>query len=333
MAETTLFDENLPVAEICDPLDVAIVAYDGLCAFELGVAVELFALPRPELGGRWYRTTLVAERSGPLRATGGLTVAVPGGLDDLRAAGTVVIPGWTGPPAPAVVDALVASHAAGARVLTICSGVFALAATGLLDGRRATTHWRYLDRLRSDHPEVIVEPNVLYVDEGELVTSAGSAAGIDAGLHLIRRDHGAAVANQVARRLVVPPHRDGGQQQYVADPVAAASTDAAIARVCDWAVEHLGEPLSVPMLATRAGQSPRTFARRFGEATGATPKRWLTEQRVLAARRMLETTTAPVEEVARLVGFGSATTLRERLHVSIGVTPTAYRRQFSTTGD
>lgn len=325
-----MIDENLPVPT--DPLDVAIVAYDGLCTFEFGIAVELFALPRPELGDGWYRAAVVAESSGPMRATGGLTVTADAELDRLRRSGTIVIPGWTGDPSPPVVEAVAASHADGARIMTICSGVFLLAATGLLDGRRATTHWRHLDRLRREHPEVRIESNVLYVDEGELVTSAGSAAGIDAGLHLIRRDHGAAIANQVARRLVVPPHRDGGQRQYVPEPIAPVDADAVIAEVCDWAVEHLAEPLSVPMLAERAGQSPRTFARRFGEATGTTPKRWLVEQRVLAARRLLETTSASVEEIAGLVGFGSTVTLRERLHASIGVTPTIYRQRFSALG-
>lgn len=312
-----------------DPLDVGIVAYDGLCTFEFGIAVELFALPRPELGDGWYRATVVAESSRPMKAAGGLSVVAASGLDGLRSAGTIVIPGWTGAPSPTVAAAVAAAHAAGARVMTICSGVFLLASTGLLDGRRATTHWRHLDRLRTEHPEVHAEPDVLYVDEGELLSSAGSAAGIDCGLHLIRRDHGAAVANLVARRLVVPPHRDGGQRQFVPEPVAPTGDDAVIAAVCEWAVEHLAEPLTVARLAERAGQSSRTFARRFGEATGTSPKRWLAEQRVLAARRLLETSTASIEEIATLVGFGSATTLRDRLRASIGTTPTAYRQRFS----
>ncbi|MEO1060168.1 MAG: transcriptional regulator FtrA [Actinomycetota bacterium] len=311
-----------------DPLDVAVVAYDGLCTFEFGIAIELFALPRPELGG-WYRTTVVAESIGPLAATGGVSVVPGAGLDALGEAGTVVVPGWTGPPSPAVVDAMLTAHGRGARIMTICSGVFLLAATGLLDGRRATTHWRYLDRLAAERPAIRLEPDVLYVDEGELLTSAGSAAGIDCGLHLVRRDHGADVANQVARRLVVPPHRDGGQRQFVPEPVAPAGPDAAIAEICEWAVEHLDAPLTVARLAERAGWSPRTFARRFGEATGTSPKRWLAEQRVLAARRLLETSSASVEEIATLVGFGSATTLRDRMRASIGTTPTAYRRRFS----
>lgn len=322
-----MFDENLPVPTN-DPLEVSIVAYDGLCTFEFGIAVELFALPRPELAD-WYRTTVVAEAGTPVRATGGVSVTPAADLAALEEAGTVIVPGWTGHPAPAVVDAVQRAHARGARVMTICSGVFLLAATGLLDGRRATTHWRHLARLRDEHPEVRIEPDVLYVDEGELLTSAGSAAGIDCGLHLVRRDHGAAVANQVARRLVVPPHRDGGQRQFVPEPVAPPGEDDLVAIVCEWAVEHLGDDLTVARLAAHAGQSPRTFARRFGAATGTSPKRWLTEQRVLVARRLLETTDASVEEIARLVGFGAATTLRDRLRASIGTTPSAYRRRFS----
>lgn len=312
-----------------DPFDVAIVAYDGLCTFEFGIAVELFALPRPELGTDWYRTAVVAESAGPLAATGGVSVTPSAGIDALASAGTIIVPGWTGPPSSAVVEAFLTAHDRGARIMTICSGVFLLAATGLLDGRRATTHWRYLDRLRTEHPQVHIEPDVLYVDEEELLTSAGSAAGIDCGLHLIRRDRGADVANLVARRLVVPPHRDGGQRQFVPEVVAPPGEDAVIAAVCDWAVEHLDEPLTVARLAAVASQSPRTFARRFGESTGTSPKRWLAEQRVLAARRMLETSTASVEEIAVRVGFGSATTLRDRLRASIGTTPTAYRRRFS----
>ena len=314
---------------VTDPLDVAIVAYDGLCTFEFGIAVELFALPRPELDTEWYRTSVVAGSEGPLAATGGVLVTPSAGLDVLAAAGTVVVPGWSGTAPAAMVEAVVTAHDRGARIMTICSGVFLLAATGLLDGRRATTHWRHLERLRAEYPDVRLEPDVLYVDEGELLTSAGSAAGIDCGLHLIRRDHGAEVANGVARRLVVPPHRDGGQRQFVPEPIAPTGDDATIAAVCEWAVEHLAEPLTVARLAERAHQSPRTFARRFGEATGTTPKRWLAEQRVLVARRMLETSTASIEEIAALVGFGSATTLRDRLRASIGTTPTAYRQRFS----
>lgn len=327
MAGLPIFDENLPMAN--DPLDVAVVAYEGLCTFEFGIAIELFALPRPELGTDWYRTLVVAESTEPVSATGGISITPAGGLDALASAGTVVVPGWTGAPSPPVVDAVTAAHGRGARIMTICSGVFLLAATGLLDGRRATTHWRHLDRLAAEHPTIRLEPDVLYVDEGELLTSAGSAAGIDCGLHLLRRDHGALVANQVARRLVVPPHRDGGQRQFVPEPMPPEGPDATIAAVCEWAIEHLEEPLTVGRLAERAGQSSRTFARRFGEAAGTSPKRWLAEQRVLAARRLLETSNASVEEIAIRVGFGSATTLRDRLRSSIGTTPTAYRRRFS----
>ncbi|HSK95099.1 MAG TPA: DJ-1/PfpI family protein, partial [Euzebyales bacterium] len=201
---------------------VAAIAYDGLCTFEFGIAVEVFGLPRPELDLDWYEFMVCAAEPGPLHATGGVRVAADHGLAAVAGAGTVVVPGWRDPdepPPPALVDALLRAHARGARLLSICSGVFVLAATGLLDGRPATTHWRYAERLARRHPRITVLPDVLYVDDGELLTSAGSAAGIDLCLHVVRRDHGAHVAAQVARRLVSAPHRDGGQAQFVPRPL------------------------------------------------------------------------------------------------------------------
>src|SRR5882672_9282324 len=201
---------------------VVALAYDRLATFEFGIVVEVFGLPRPEIKVPWYRFEVCALDRGPLRATGGVTIRAGAGLGALSRAGTIIIPGWRDPeerPPEALLTALRAAHARGARLVTICSGVFVLAAAGLLDGRRATTHWRYVERLRSLHPQIRVEPDVLYVDEGSILTSAGSAAGIDLCLHVVRRDYGAEIANQVARRLVMPPHRDGGQAQYVQDPI------------------------------------------------------------------------------------------------------------------
>jgi AraC family transcriptional regulator, transcriptional activator FtrA len=310
---------------------VAALAYDGLCTFEFGIVVEVFGLPRPELGPNWYRLQVCALEKGNLRATGGVTVRATAGLGGLRRAGTVVLPGWRDPderPPEALLRALRAAYARGARLVTICSGVFVLAAAGLLDGKRATTHWRYVERLRTRYPQVKVEPDVLYVDEGRLLTSAGSAAGIDLCLHLVRRDYGAEVANQVARRLVVPPQREGGQSQYVPVPLRAENTGG-LAAVLEWAQGRLNEDLSVERWARRASMSPRTFARRFRAETGTTPHRWLVHQRVLAAQRLLETSDSSIDQVAEGVGLQTAATLRLHFRRALRTTPTAYRRRFS----
>src|SRR5947207_584789 len=279
---------------------VAALVYDGLGAFEFGIVAEAFALPRPELGVPWYRFCACALERRPARATGGVRIAAPAGLEALARAGTIVVPGWRDPeetPPAALLDALRRAHRRGARILSICSGVFVLAAARLLDGKRATTHWRYAARLRESYPAIRVEPDVLYVDEGSILTSAGSAAGIDLCLHLIRRDYGAEIAAQVARRMVVPPHREGGQAQYVREPIRPEAAGG-LAPVLDWAIGRLRSPLGVEDLARRAGMSPRTFARRFAAETGTTPHRWLTRQRLIAAQRRLETSDEDMERGA-----------------------------------
>lgn len=311
---------------------VVALAYDGLCTFEFGIAVEIFGLPRPELDVDWYDFRVASADPGPLRATGGVVIQPTSGLRALQSAGTVVMPGWRDvdeTPPEAVLRALRRAHARGARLVTICSGVFLLAAAGLLDGKRATTHWRYVERLRERYPHVRVEPDVLYVDEGRILTSAGSAAGIDLCLHIVRQDFGAEVANRVARRLIVPPHRDGGQSQYAAAPLRP-EPGRSLARVLEWAERNLREPLTIEDFARRAKMSSRTLARRFRDETGTTPHRWLTQQRILAAQRRLEATRDSVDEVAAAVGFDSAATLRFHFRRSLGTTPTAYRRRFST---
>lgn len=311
---------------------VAVLAYDGLCTFEFGIAVEIFGLHRPEMGKNWYEFTVCAVDRGPLRATGGIVVQPASGLRALRDAGTIVVPGWRSigePPPAALSKALREAYARGARLLSICSGVFVLAASSLLDGKRATTHWRYADELQARYPAVQVEPDVLYVDDGRILTSAGSAAGIDLCLHVVRQDFGAEAANRVARRLVVPPHRDGGQSQYAAAPIRP-EPGRGLARVMDWAGENLHEALTVDDLAREARMSPRTFARRFREETGTTPHRWLTQQRVLAAQHRLEATRDSIDDVALAVGFDSAATLRFHFRRSLGITPTTYRRRFAT---
>jgi AraC family transcriptional activator FtrA len=310
---------------------VAALVYDDLCVFELGIAVELFGLPRPELPVPWYRFSLCSLDAGPLRATAGVRIAGCQGLAALRTADTIVIPGWRDPdeiPPEPLLKALRRAHDRGARVLALCSGAFVLAAAGLLDGRRATTHWRYADRLRARYPGIRVEPNVLYVDEGRVLTSAGSAAAIDLCLHVVRCDYGADIANLVARRLVVPPHRDGGQAQYVPEPVPPRPAGG-LGRVLEWALGRLGQPITLEQLAREGNMSVRTLARRFAQETGNTPHRWLTHQRLLAAQRRLETTADSIDQVAAAAGFDTAMTLRHHFRRVYGTTPTAYRRRFS----
>ena len=315
-----------------NPLVVA-VAYDGLCTFEFGCAVEVFGLPRPEMEPAWYRFAVAAAEAGPLRAAGGITVGVDGGLELLARAGTVVVPGWRGADAPvpeALCVALREAHAAGARVLSLCSGAFVLAAAGLLEGKRATTHWRYFDALAARHPGLTLVLDVLYVDEGNVLTAAGSAAGLDLCLHLVRRDWGPRAANQVARRLVVPPHRDGGQAQYVERPVPRErASGSRLAGLLDRVRAGLEQDWPVERLAAEAAVSPRALHRRFREATGLSPGAWLIAERLARARELLEGNTMSVEDVAAACGFGTAATLRHHFRTCLGTSPTAYRTRFA----
>jgi len=304
--------------------DHAIVALvpDRVPAFELGIVVEVFGLKRPELDVPWwYSFTVCAERPGAHESTtGGFGFHIEHGLEALEAADTIIVPGWNG-------DARIGLPP-GKRYVSICSGAFLLAQAGLLDGREVATHWRYAEPLARQYPRVRVNSDVLYVDDGDVLTSAGSAAGIDLCLHLIRTDHGSAVANRVARRLVIPPHRDGGQAQLIDLPMAAHPDDDPIARVMAWALERLDHPLDLTVLAAQAYMSVRTFTRRFQRATGSTPGRWLIEQRVRASLALLESSDEPVETVAARVGFGSAATYRHHFTAIMRTTPTAYRRAF-----
>jgi AraC family transcriptional regulator, transcriptional activator FtrA len=303
----------------------------GIAPFELGIVVEIFGLERPELDVPWWYTLIVAaEQPGPQPATaGGFSFVVEHGLEALETADTIVVPGWHGEPSAAVVSAVRAAHQRGARLVSICSGVFLIAATGLLDGGEAATHWRYASRLAERHPAISVNADVLYVDAGSVLTSAGSAAGIDLCLHIVRRDHGSRIANAVARRLVIPPHRDGGQAQLIETPMPAHPDDDPIATVMTWALEHLHEPLDLDVLARRAYMSVRTLTRRFRKATGTTPGRWLLEQRVRASLALLESTDAPIETVAGSVGFATAGTYRHHFAAIMRTSPSAYRRAFS----
>lgn len=329
---------------------VALLATDWMNPFEFAVACEVFGIARGEVMeaaglDAWYDLRVCAETPGRTVPTRfGFDLTVRRGLTDLVAADTVIVPmspkhehaesepvGRRTPmdTAPAIREALAEAHRRGARMVSFCSGAFALATAGVLDGRRATTHWMYLETFRSRFPRVEVADDVLWVEDGRVFTSAGSAAGIDLSLHLVRRDHGADVADGVARRMVVPPHRDGGQAQYVAPVPTPPTPEHAMGQVMAWAVDHLDEDLSVGALAERAAQSPRTFARHFRRATGTTPHQWLTSQRVLRARSLLETSDLTVDQVATRSGLGTAANLRSRLDDAVGVTPTAYRRRFA----
>jgi AraC family transcriptional regulator, transcriptional activator FtrA len=313
---------------------VAAVVNDGCLTFDLAVPCEVFGWDRSYLGVEWYGFKVVAADPPPIRTVTGFTIDTPYGLDDLTTADTVIVPGWSDPevrPPPELMEALRAAVDRGARVMSICIGAFVLAEAGLLDGRPATTHWAYADRFRARYPRVRLDPRVLYVDDGQVLTSAGTAAGMDLCLHVVRRDHGAEVANGVARMVVMPPHRDGGQAQYIEQPISAAARGSDLGATLAWALTELDRPLSVDELARHAVMSPRTFARRFKQVVGTTPGEWLLEQRLLLARRMLETTDETVDRIAHRCGFGSAATLRhhfaERLHTS----PRAYRATFRTT--
>lgn len=313
---------------------VVAVAYDGLCTFEFGCVYEIFGLPRPEVDRPWYRFDVCAAEPGPLRAAGALAVQAPYDPGLIEQADTVILPGWRSPDAPPprpLLEALTHVVERGGRLVSICSGVFVLAATGLLDGKRATTHWRYTEALARRYPRIRVDPDVLYVDEGPILTSAGSAAGLDLCLHIVRTDHGAAVANCVARRLVLAPHRDGGQRQFVETPVPVRAETGRLAALLDWLSDHIDEKLSVHDLAKRAGMSMRTFQRRFRDATGTAPGDWLVRQRVAHARHLVETTDLTVEQIATCSGFGAVETLRHHFRRLVGTTPTSYRRSFTQT--
>jgi transcriptional regulator GlxA family with amidase domain len=309
--------------------NVAVLALPGVAPFELGVLCEVFGIDRSEQGVPAFDFAVCAVRPGQVPTSAGFGLDVPHGLDRLAAADLVGVPAYPrdSPLPEEVRRALRAAVRRGARVLSVCSGAFALGAAGLLDGRRCTTHWMYADELARRFPAARVDPAVLYVDEGPVVTSAGTAAGIDACLHVVRQELGARAASTIARRMVVPPHRDGGQAQYLETPVAITPADT-LEDILAWMAGHLDEDLTVERLSRRAHMSARTFARRFRAETGTTPMHWLTGQRVLLAQRLLEDSDEPVEQVAAKTGFGSAAVLRHHFTRWRGTTPRAYRRTF-----
>jgi transcriptional regulator GlxA family with amidase domain len=312
--------------------NVAVVVLDGFAAFELGVVCEVFGIDRTSDGLPGYDFAVVAGEPGPLRSSAGFVMEPSHGLDRLDAADLVaVVPAgnecdrvdWPEP----MLAALRRAVDRGAQLLSVCTGAFALGAAGVLDGRSCTTHWRHAEKLARMYPAAKVDPSVLYVDDGPVISSAGTAAGIDACLYLVRREQGSRVANAIARRMVVPPHRDGGQAQYVDTPVGESDCDT-LGEVIEWMQGNLDRLVTVDHLARLAAMSPRTFARRFVQETGTTPQRWLTGQRILLAQQLLEETDETIDLIAERAGFGNAATFRHHFRGWRTTTPAAYRRAF-----
>ena len=331
MARPSMFVDFLPPS--CHDAwmlrSVTAIVLPGVAPFELGVVCEIFGIDRSDTGGPAFDFSVCTPSPGLVPAKTGLSILVEQDLSRADDADLVVVPAYGDDrDVPDVVlQAVRDAEARGAWVMSVCSGAFALGRAGLLDGRRCTTHWMYTDRLAEQFPLAEVDPAVLYVEDRRVVTSAGTAAGIDAGLHLVRRELGAAAAAAIARRMVVPPHRDGGQAQYIDTPIPCG--DGELAPVLTWIVEHLEEEITVPSLARRARMSERTFARRFRAETGTTPAGWTARQRLLRAQELLEGTDLPIEEVGRRAGFGGAAGLRHHFARSIGTSPLAYRRAFA----
>jgi len=308
---------------------IACIAMPQMAPFEFGVICEVFGIDRSEHGGPTFDFHVVAAEPGPIPTKLGFDVVVHEGLEFARTADLVAVPA-------ALIDEPVDERVAqvlrdavdrGAWVLSVCSGAFTLGRAGILDGRRATTHWMYTDLMAEMFPRTEVDPDVLFVQDGKVVTGAGTAAGIDAALHIVRTELGASAANIVARRMVVPPQRDGGQSQFIQTPVPECHSDS-FAKVTEWMLEHLDHDLTVDVLARKALMSPRTFARRFRAETGTTPNAWLNRQRLLRAQQLLEETSLTLEEIARETGFGAAAVMRHHFLKVLQTTPTAYRRLF-----
>ena len=311
---------------------VIALAYDQLCTFEFGCAVELFALQRPELGVPWYDFAVCAAEPGVLRAAGGISISAPYPLAQLALADTIVIPGWRdadAPPPEALLAQIRTAYLAGTRLCSICSGIFVLAAAGILDGKRATTHWRYAEKLAQRYPKISVEPDNLYIDCGQIITSAGSAAGLDMLLHLVRNDYGAKIGNLVAQRLVLAPHREGGQAQFIPRPMPDAS--GRLSKLMDAIRAQPALAHSIDSMAKLANMSPRTLQRQFLECTGIGPIEWLIRERVAIVKDLLESPDIALAKVAEIAGFGSEESLRRHFRRLVATSPGAYRRRFAGT--
>ncbi|WP_017915039.1 helix-turn-helix domain-containing protein [Xanthomonas sp. SHU 308] len=312
------------------PHRLAVVAFDRISPFHLAVPCQVFEA-RPDTDLPAFDLRVCAAEPGLLRTDAGFAIQVQHGLEALDGADTVIVPSWrdAAEPAPAALcQALRRAHAAGAQVVGLCLGTFVLADAGLLDGRPATTHWAALERFAQRHPQVRLQPDVLYVDDGDVLTSAGTVAGIDCCLHLVRRRHGADVANRIARRLVVAPHRQGGQAQYIEQPLPASRRDAQLGPTLDWMLQRLDQPQRLDALAAHARMSRRSFTRQFRQVTGTTVVQWLAHQRLVRAQQLLESTDLPLERIAADCGFGSASALRLQFTRDLGLPPSAYRRGF-----
>ena len=310
-------------------IKVAIAAFDGIRPFHLSVPCAVFG--EPAGAEPLYEVRVCAVEPGELRSQAGFTIGTGYGLRELERAQVVVVPSWRDahevPPA-SLLGALRRAHRRGALVVGLCLGAYALAEAGLLDGRRATTHWRWAERFAQRYPKVRMDPNVLYVDEGDVLTSAGTAAGIDCCLHVVRRQFGAEATNRIARTLVVPPHRQGSQAQYIEQPVQATAAESPLTKVLGWAARHLDEPHNLDSLAARAAMSRRSFTRHFRQHTGTTVGQWLLAQRLALAQRLLETTGQPIERIAERAGFGTSLSLRQHFAATLATTPSVYRREF-----
>jgi transcriptional regulator GlxA family with amidase domain len=307
---------------------VVLLALPGVAPFEFGVICEVFGIDRSASGGPAFDFTIATADPGPVRTSLGFEMTITAGLEVATDADLVAVPAHTiSGVDERYLEVIRDAHARGAWILSVCSGAFVLAEAGVLDGRTATTHWMHTDRLAAQYPTITVDPDVLFVEDGRVITSAGTAAGIDAALHLVRLEHGAAAANVIARRMVIPPQRDGGQAQYIPTPVQERCSDS-LASVTEWMLDNLAEDLSVEHMARRALMSSRTFARRFRDDVGATPAAWLNRQRILRAQQLLETTELGFETIAQQTGFGTAAVLRHHFLKVLQTTPTSYRRAF-----
>lgn len=327
VAELAIIERIMP--KLANPL-IVIAAYDRLCTFEFGCAFEVFGLSRPEMGPGWYRCMTAAIEPGPIRGAGGLLLDPDGGLELFDQADTIVIPGWRGPDTDVpglFLEALKTAHAKGVRIVSICGGAFVLARAGLLDGRRATTHWHHAARLATAYPKIDVEPHALYVDDEDILTSAGSAAGLDLCIHVVRKDFGMKAANSVARRLVVAAHREGGQAQFIERPVVQRS-GTRLSALLDTIRGSLAEQWSIQRMADEARVSVRSLHRHIREATGTAPGEWLQNERLARARELLEETALSVSAIAAHTGLGTATNFRNHFRTDVGLSPIAYRSRF-----
>jgi len=314
------------------PPKVSALVYDGLCTFEFGICAEVFGLQRPELGGSLYDFKSVSPERRAMRAAGGLEVMAAGTKHDLETADVVVVPGWSGKDSvvpDGVCHSIRKARDAGAILLSICSGIYVLAAAGVLSNRRATTHWRYVDDLKSKYPDVSIEPNALYVDTGDIITSAGSTAGLDSCLHVVRRDYGATVTNMVARRLVMHAYRQGGQAQFIEPSPPKITGSSRLATLMDEIRSKLTEQHTISSMAASIGMSPRTFQRRFSATADIPAMQWLTRERVMQSCILLETTSMDVGSVAQSVGLANAEALRYHFRQTLDLSPTEYRKRFS----